>query len=695
MGDAKPTSKFRLDIEGLRAIAVVFVVIWHAGVPQLPGGFIGVDVFFVISGFLMTGILYRELLNSGRIHFLEFFARRVKRLIPASALTIAVTMVAAWVVLSASRVLEIAYDAIAAMLYVVNWRLADGSVDYFAQDQSASPLQHFWSLSVEEQFYIFWPLLLGAVAVLVAWGLCTPRVGITAALSLIFVSSLAWSFFYTESNAGRAYFVTTTRLWELALGGLVAVALVHRSSFPRVLAAVLSWLGLGAVLAAGLVFTTEMPFPGWIALVPTLGTAALIAFTPSAGTAGPGKILSLRSMTWLGSISYSLYLWHWPVIILGAAAITSSARQITVTEGLLLAAASVLPAWLSLKYVENPVRRSEWTNERQANTFFMALFATAVPLALAMTMAVSIRSIEPIRQAQSAPAAFSSSASEREADLVGAELLRPDPATSTAGEVRDAVDSIYPRPSDAAASLPPHQRAGCHTDIESDTFQVCAYGELDSDFSMMVAGDSHAAQWVSALTEVAKREGWRLEVATKSTCPLTAASISLANVGNYEACTRWNESAMSYLEGPDRPDVLVHTNSVYTTAVQGGEEAFIKGGIEVIERARAAGVKVVALRDTPRPSVNVAECVEANQSSLSACAFDRAGSLAASDQSQAMMVSATNISRIDLTDWICPRDSCAPVIGGILVWRDSNHLTNEYSRTLATPLAEEITRVVS
>lgn len=692
-GGAKATSKFRLDIEGLRAIAVVFVVVWHAGVPQLPGGFIGVDVFFVISGFLMTGILYRELTTSGRILFLDFFARRVKRLIPASALTIAVTLIAAWFVLPASRVLEIAYDGIAATLYVVNWRLADGAVDYFAQDQSASPLQHFWSLSVEEQFYILWPLLIGVVALLVAWGFCSAQTGTTAALAIIFLTSLAWSVFYTDGNAGRAYFVTTTRLWELALGGLVAVALAHRSAFPKAASAVLSWAGLAAVIASGLFFTTEMPFPGWIALLPTFGTAALIAFTPSAGGAGPLLILSVRPMTWIGSISYSLYLWHWPVIILGAAVITSATRELTVTEGLMLAALSVIPAWLSLKYVENPVRRAVWTNENQGNTFFMAFVATAIPLALAMAMATTIRAEEPIRQAQSKPAAFSTGSSLEVTEPIGAEQLQPDPATSPAGEVRDTAETIYPRPSDASASLPPHQRAGCHTDIESDAFQVCEYGDLDSEFSIMIAGDSHAAQWVSALIDLSEENDWKLLVATKSTCPLNTAAIRLANVGDYSACARWNQSALSYFDGPDRPDVLLHTNSVYTTTVQGGAEAFVAGGVEVIERARAAGVNVVALRDTPRPSVNVAECVAANLETLSACAFDRAGALASSDQAQAGMVAETGIPAIDLTGWMCPRESCAPVIGGILVWRDSNHITNEYSRTLSEPLSEELARI--
>ncbi|MEW1938013.1 acyltransferase family protein [Dietzia maris] len=690
---AKATSNFRLDIEGLRAIAVVFVVIWHAGVPQLPGGFIGVDVFFVISGFLMTGILYRELTTSGRILFLDFFARRVKRLIPASALTVAVTLIAAWLILPASRVLEIAYDAIAATLYVVNWRLSEGSVDYFAQDQTASPLQHFWSLSVEEQFYILWPLLLGAVAVLVAWGLFSSRTGITSALLVIFVASLVWSVVYTGDNAGRAYFVTTTRLWELALGGLVAVALAHRSSFPKALSICLSWAGLVAVVASGLFLTTEMPFPGWIALLPTLGTAALIAFTPSAGRGGPLLVLSLRPMTWLGSISYSLYLWHWPVLIFGAAVLTSAAREITVMEGLVLAALSVLPAWLSLKYVENPVRRADWTNASHQNTFFMALVATALPLALAMSMATTIRVEEPIRQAQSLPAAFLSGPSSDNAAPVGAAMLQPDPATSPSGEVQDIVDSVYPRPSDASASLPPHQRDGCHTDIESDAFEVCEYGDAQSEFSIMIAGDSHAAQWVPALIDLSDEKGWRLVVATKSTCPLNMASIRLANVGDYAACARWNRSALSYIEGPDRPDVLLHTNSVYTTAVQGGTDAFVAGGVEVIERARNAGVSVVALRDTPRPSVNVAECVASNLDSLSACAFDREEALASSDQAQSVMVARTGIPTVDLTSWICPRELCAPVIGGILVWRDSNHLTNEYSRTLSEPLSTELDRV--
>ena len=689
-GGVKPTSKFRLDIEGLRAIAVVFVVVWHAGVTQLPGGFVGVDVFFVISGFLMTGILYRELGSSGRVQFGDFFARRVKRLLPASSLTLLVTLIAAWIVLPTSRVVQIAYDSIAAALYVVNWRLADGAVDYFAQDSETSPIQHFWSLSVEEQFYIFWPVMMGALGLLIAMGWITARKAVTGALTVIFVVSLGWSIYYTNVNPGAAYFVTTTRVWELALGGLVAVLLTHRDSFPKLAAAVGSWIGLVAVIASGLLLTTSMAFPGYIALLPTIGTALLIALTPSAGTSGPGAVLSLRPLTWLGSISYSLYLWHWPFIVIGAQLITQGAREATVTEGVCLAALSVLPAWLSLKYVEDPLRRGAWVNERRTHTFFMGLVVTGTVLAVSMYAAINLKITETIATAQASSSDIAQAATGRDSSrLVGAELLAPDPNQSVEGRVVDSVEAIYPRPAAAKNSHSRYVTAGCAASVESSELKLCDYGDMDSDFTVAILGDSHAGNWAPALISAADDAGWHLQVATKGACPLTTATI-IRDGADYTACSEWNARAFEYLTGPDKPDALVLTHSSYASLSRGGEASIVTAGVELVDTLTKSGVEVVVLQDTPFASFDIAECVESNQERLSRCAVNLNDATPVGARVLSVIATRTDTPVIDLTDWICPSQTCPAVIGGILVWKDNNHLTVEYSRTLAGPLGEAL-----
>lgn len=287
---ARATS-FRGDIEGLRALAVILVLAGHAGSQFVPAGFIGVDVFFVISGFLITGLLVAELDGTGRISLLGFYARRAKRLLPAAGLVLLVTLLLTYLFLPRVRYSNTAWDVVSSALYVMNWRLAEQSVDYMFVDQAPSVLQHYWSLSVEEQFYLFWPLLLLGLAVL--GGRRRLRRGVLMlGFAVVAVPSFAWSIHLTSTDSAPAYFVTTTRLWELALGGAVAIAggLLHRT--PRVLAVLLAWSGLAAVVASAFLLDATSAFPGYIALLPTGGTAAVIAFAVAARRAGPAGLLS-------------------------------------------------------------------------------------------------------------------------------------------------------------------------------------------------------------------------------------------------------------------------------------------------------------------------------------------------------------------------------------------------------------------
>ncbi|HEU4894901.1 MAG TPA: acyltransferase, partial [Acidimicrobiia bacterium] len=310
--------KFRLDIEGMRALAVIAVLLFHGSVPWAEGGYVGVDVFFVISGFLITGLLLREMETTGGVQLSRFYARRARRLLPASFLTLAATAVMTLLVLPANRWASIAGDLSASALYVVNWRLAGRSVDYLAADTAASPVQHFWSLSVEEQFYAVWPLLM----ILVGVKLFSRSRGLAlkATLGAVFVLSFVWSVWYTGSSPGEAYFATTTRLWELALGGGLALSQNSLRRLPRPAAEGLAIAGVSAICLAVLTYGPSTSFPSFTALLPTVGAAALIA----AGTAHPettvGRALSLKPLVWIGGLSYSIYLFHWPMVV-GAEAI--------------------------------------------------------------------------------------------------------------------------------------------------------------------------------------------------------------------------------------------------------------------------------------------------------------------------------------------------------------------------------------
>ena len=330
-------SGFCLDIQGLRAIAVSMVVIYHLRPSLLPGGFAGVDVFFVISGYLITGHLWRGYRKTGSVSLLDFWGRRARRLVPAAALVLLVTWLVARVAEPVTELPDIAVQIRASALYFQNWQLASEAVNYLQSEGPATPVQHFWSLSVEEQFYLVWPLLFGAaalVAIVVArarggrGGHHRPRrqpspaaarraglVTVAVLTTALVGCSLAYSVYDTRTNPAAAYFVTTTRMWELGVGGLLAMV---PDTYGRRIGRQgwLGWAGLAAVMVAAFTLSGTSPFPGWIALLPVLGAAAMIAGGSADGRLGPAPLTSARPLVFLGGISYSLYLWHWPIISL-------------------------------------------------------------------------------------------------------------------------------------------------------------------------------------------------------------------------------------------------------------------------------------------------------------------------------------------------------------------------------------------
>ncbi|KUI39169.1 hypothetical protein AU194_14120 [Mycobacterium sp. GA-2829] len=664
------------------------MLIWHAGVPWLPGGFVGVDVFFVVSGFLMTTILHREHVRYGRISVTEFYGRRARRLIPASTLTLLATGLATFLVLPETRWRDIGLDIAAAGGYLVNWRLADRAVDYLAQDTAPSPVQHFWSLSIEEQFYIFWPLLI----VLVAWVVKRAQgsaTGVTfAALGVIAAGSLAWSVYLTDADASRAYFVTTTRLWELALGGLVALAMPLFLKMPKMSAVALAWIGVAGILGTGFLLTTAVPFPGSIALIPTVATALVLAAGPAAGNAGPVRIFANKPTQWIGGCSYSMYLWHWPVLIIGGYWITDGLREISVIEGVVLVTLSVLPAWFSLKFVENPIRRAETFVDSVKNSMALAFLGIGISVAIGLLVAAAV---------PRAPDAYQSRYVPPQSDEVvaadqpiGAEVLGDDPLASTAAALLDKVPSITPSPQAANADNP--DVSDCQLNYTEITPKFCEYGNKDADIEVALVGDSHAGQWIPAMEAVAAERGWKLVVSTKSACPYVDIAVFSDNLNRpYDECRAWNEQMGAYLTGAGKPDAVVLSYGVYNT---GDMDLLISGAQVRWAPLVAQGTKVIVIRDTPAPGRNVPDCVAEHQDRLTACARPRDEALAKRDQSQPAAVEAVpGVQMVDLTDWICPGPQCAPVIGGALVFRDNTHMTATYSRSLAAQLAKRFPSV--
>ncbi len=684
---------FRSDIQGLRTIAVGLVLIYHAGASFLPGGFVGVDVFFVISGFLITGLLLKELRKNERISLAGFYARRARRILPAAMLVLVVVGVLAITVFPETRREGIAGEIIGSAFNVVNWVFAASSTDYLRNDDAASPLQHFWTLAVEEQFYIVWPLMLVAAAFFARgrrfghrgqpgrMNQATMRRLVVIAVLTISVPSLLFSIYYTGANPGAAYFVTTTRLWELGVGAIVAVFASQLAAIRHAVAVAIGWAGAAAIIVAGIVISSAIPFPGYAALLPTLGAAAVIvAGMGGRSRDGIGALLSTGPMVWVGGISYSLYLWHWPLIVLA----TYLFGGLNLALGLLVVAISFAPAYLSYRYVERPAMKWEVTREN-SKALGMGFIAMGLTAFLGMQIVLTPPRVEPTAN----PLTGWSLDSQVEAvALTGAELLAENPAV---GDPNFAVTSFVPSAAEAADDNPAPYRDGCHQSETEDAPESCVYGPSDSDYSVALVGDSHALQWVPALTRLAVEDSWELKTYTKSACPLIASKIIVAGTQRqYDSCSVWNDSIQMHLTGADRPDLVVVSSALYRTA---DRSPLAQGLADAWQMLRSAGVPVVVIADSPVPGESVPECVAVNADALANCAFERSTGMSnAWPQQQEAAAAVGDIPTIDLTDSICPQTQCAAVIGNVLVYRDANHLSATYAKTLAPSLRPHLAK---
>jgi peptidoglycan/LPS O-acetylase OafA/YrhL len=664
-------SGFRGDVEGLRALAVCAVLAYHAGVSNVGGGYVGVDVFFVVSGFLITGLLLRELERTGTVSLGRFYARRMRRLLPLTLLVLGVVVALSWLVLSPVERRSVFGDVIASALYVVNWRQAQQAVDYSAMGAAAGPVQHFWSLSVEEQFYLVWPLLLLAV-----FKACRRphrrRARLGAVLGAVAVASLAYSVFLTSQEGGAAYFSTLTRAWELAAGGLLALVPAHRwRALPRRTPAVLATAGLAAVAVAAFGFSDVTPFPGFAALLPVLGTVAIIG-AGSASTDHPvARALNLRPVRHVGRISYSWYLWHWPAIVFATAAFEGLPTSLL----LAVVALSWIPAVVTHKLVEEYFRRAPaFATTLRGLSLGAACTGLAVVAGTVSTAAVPRVPLASPGQVSGVRALHDGTGPQRTADA-----LRPLPEQATDDRGRAHDD-------------------GCLVGHRETKSPACVYGVPSSDTTVVLFGDSHAMQYQPALDRVAKDRGWRLVVLTKSGC--TPADVPTYNgqlKREYTECDTWRDNALSRIER-EEPAMVVTGNRATQRAAEDGErmspegsaEALRDGYVRTLDRLRGADAKVVVLADNPHPPRDMPACVSDSLDSLTDCAFPEKQGLGFPRVNADAAKQTSGVSLIDPTDALCRDGTCPAVVGNALVYRNSAHITATYMRTLTGWLNEAL-----
>ncbi len=680
--------EFRTDIAGLRAVAVLLVVLFHAGVGVIGGGYVGVDAFFVISGFLITSRLTQELVHSGRISLTRFYARRMVRLLPASIVVVVGALLATWHWASPLFAKAVAGDALASATYVVNVKLAVEGTQYLHAGAPPSPLQHFWSLAVEEQFYIIWPLLL-MLSSMVWLRRGRPSIGAAAVvLSIIGAASLVLCLWQTGANQPWAYFGIQARAWELAVGALIALGAGKLATLDRRVAAGLTWLGLAGVVAAGLLYTEATRFPGYAALLPVAGAALVIAGGCAAPAAGARLLLRWTPLQEIGRLSYSWYLWHWPILILAPYVL---GYQPSVWANVGLAAAALIPSAMSLTAVEDRIRFHRLFRRRVRHGLLLGSTLTLVTAGLAVfTMRLPDQ-------------AGHGTATDTAA------LLSQESGSATPPQLLDLIRASAAVTAMPANLVPPLATAGgdrplagrCLADLDkssiaSATAAGCEnLGDVNGTATVVLFGDSHAEQWLDAVDAIARGQHWRLAVFAKGGCtPANALTYKGNTFQPYEECTQWRRSALERIAALRASVVVMSTRTYAGNPLNIGgpaDQAWAKALVDTARQLTGAGAKVVLIADTPDlRQVNVPQCVSANPLNLVKCQLDKAKAVNTGRRSAASAaLAAVNVRVIDPTPWFCTNTVCPAIIGNTLVYRDDSHVSATYVKVLApvlTPL---------
>lgn len=681
MTASRPDSALIPGIQALRALAVSLVVIYHLWPNRLTGGYVGVDVFFVISGYLITAHMIREINERGRLSVVRFYERRIRRLLPASLFVLVVTIVATVVLLPRLRWESIFGEIIAASLYVENWVLGAKAVDYLAGGDP-SPVQHFWSLSVEEQFYIAVPAGISLTVILVSRSLrhrdawtgdrrrALTRWSTATVYAVVASASLAWSIVASQDE-GTGYFSTSTRAWEFAAGGLLATA-----SLPvltTIVRSVLSLAGVALIGVAAVVLDGNSEFPGYLAALPVVGTCLILVATYRAGSPPMAANAPFRAIVFVGGISYSLYLWHWPLIVFARPLL---GRELQTIDKVVIASLAVSLAIVTLRYVENPVRFAARTGLSRRRLIIRMALASATVVALG-TGGLVWTSVSTDQTAS----AIASLATTQPACL-GAAAMRAWNRCERPFAVTETVDPAFAR-SDVGVGVAVGR---CELGVGAKLQEPCVFGgRSDPTGTVALLGDSHAGQLIETIDVAFRDRGLRLVTYVKASCP---GMLPLAGTAN-DDCFAWGEAAVNAIASSTEIETVLIANA---TAKYRGETEFQLSEdliLATVHRLSAAGKRVVLVRDPPASDrgasgtggTDFPTCVSEANGSYDPCAIARSQVVTI----DAMVRVATNakLPLIDLSESFCGQSRCHAVIGGLLVYADGGHITASYARTLA------------
>ncbi|WP_213814050.1 acyltransferase family protein [Glaciihabitans sp. dw_435] len=674
----------RTDIQALRAVAVLSVVLYHFWPQHLPGGYVGVDVFFVISGYLITAHLMREVLRTGTISLPRFWARRVRRLLPASLLVLVASALITFAVVPSANWQSFFWEIISSAFYFENWTLAANSVDYLAANNIATVAQHFWSLSAEEQFYLVWPLLILA-AVFVAIKVrrsASPERAVTVTLAVVTVASFVLSLYLTHTNPSQAYFITPVRAWEFGVGGLLALIGSAKATGNQHVRAAVSWLGLAAIAITVLTYTAATPFPGTAALLPVFGALAVLWAGSSTARWAPSALFALRPVGFVGDISYSLYLWHWPIIVGGAFFFGGSSN---VPEKIGMLALSFVLAWLTKKYVEDPARSTSSFLARRKSS---GLTFVAGLAAMCLVLAVGVTGLTIVNQRAEAAANLASSAEKNPVVCLGAAAMDPTRScdNSSLGDI------FAPDPAGLKADTGPGFDCAAGT---GRAYRVCHYGSSAPDaVRIALVGDSHASMMMPAMLSQLEKKGWSLDTYIGKACVW-------GNMGTDPVCDPRRDVQKTlenaHYDGIVLADTRLAQASGYKEVPAGTPDSRVAGYKKAWAPVLATGTKIMVISDNPSFENSDIDCLAASGSASAAQACTVTPDYAWRDNDAATEAAKTSkgVNLIDLSSFYCADDKCPLVIGNVAVYYDPTHITATYSTTLGPYVWKGMERVLA
>ncbi|GGE33557.1 acyltransferase [Halopseudomonas oceani] len=631
------------SIQGLRAVAILLVLAAHTGVPFLYGGFIGVDVFFVISGYLITGLLITEIEKEGGLSLSRFYARRLKRLMPALMLMLIVSAAAIFALTPVTEHPAQASAAASAAAWVSNFYFIFAEQNYFESTSLANAFLHTWSLGVEEQFYLLWPLMVMLVCSLAS----KYRLPLLLAITLL---SLVLCMWLAYSNPVQAFYLMPARIWQFGFGAitwLLARRLVSPSSVATTIQLV---IGIAAIFVSALLIGENTRYPDWISLIPTLATSlCLLAVSPGSQCMAATP-LARGPLKYIGDISYSLYLWHWPVLVIGQHLLTEKTLY---TQAALVLTAFLL-AHLSYRLVENPIR--QYQNARISPKW--QIVASLVVIVLINVQLIKWHNSASDQLASEAPSALA--------------LARSD------------APEIY--------------RYGCDDWYASAQVKTCHFGSKEASKVAVMWGDSIGLQWFPAIKQALDLDSgeWRLEVITKSSCPIVDQPIFYQRIGRiYTECSEWKKTAAAYLNKLEPDLLLIGSAGTYDLT----EEQWTEGTTRIFEEQITSAKRIAIIAPTYALGFNGVTCLmehggvarvqASSKDTCSSPADDKRRSNAIKGLQRAVD-SLLNTALVDLNDAVCPGQRCNAISGDLIVFRDNQHLTASFALSLADNMRDAL-----